>query len=157
MRPEDLGFLGLMRRAGKLAAGEEGVRQAVRAGKAKLILLASDASSNAQKRAEDFSVRARVPLLVMQEDKATLGNAAGVAGGVMFAVCDEGFAASLQRPVQQPVSKRIIERIKRDTGVSNRRDSGAKSPERKKAVLIGNPDRDRQESAHGYDDEIPDL
>ena len=55
MRPEDLGFLGLMRRAGKLSAGEEGVRQSVRAGKAKLILLASDASPNAQKRAEDFS------------------------------------------------------------------------------------------------------
>ena len=100
MRPEDLGFLGLMRRAGKLAAGEEGVRQAVRAGKAKLILLASDASSNAQKRAKDFSDRVRVPLLVMLEDKATLGNAAGVAGGVMFAVCDEGFAASLQKKLQ---------------------------------------------------------
>ena len=65
MRPEDLGFLGLMRRAGKLSAGEEGVRQSVRAGKAKLILLASDASPNAQKRAEGFSAHARVPLLVM--------------------------------------------------------------------------------------------
>ena len=59
MRPEALGFLGLMRRAGKLSAGEEGVRQSVRAGKAKLILLASDASPNAQKRAEDFSDRCR--------------------------------------------------------------------------------------------------
>ena len=40
---------------------------------------------------------------------------------------------------------------------SGRKDSGAKPPERKKAVLIGDPDRDRQESAYGYDDEIPDL
>ena len=105
MRPEDLSFLGLMRRAGKLSAGEEGVRQSVRAGKAKLILLASDASPNAQKRAEDFSAHARVPLLVMSEDKATLGRAAGVAGGAMFAVCDESFAASLQKKLQKENSK----------------------------------------------------
>ncbi|MBQ3802283.1 MAG: ribosomal L7Ae/L30e/S12e/Gadd45 family protein [Oscillospiraceae bacterium] len=105
MRPEDLGFLGLMRRAGKLSAGEEGVRQSVRAGKAKLILLASDSSPNAQKRAEDFSAHARIPLLVMSEDKATLGRAAGVAGGAMFAVCDEGFAASLQKKLQTENNK----------------------------------------------------
>ena len=81
MRPEDLGFLGLMRRAGKLSAGEEGVRQSVRAGKAKLILLASDSSPNAQKRAEDFSAHARVPLLVMSEDKATGQSNAWPCGG----------------------------------------------------------------------------
>ena len=100
MKPDALGLLGLMRRAGKLAAGEEGVRQAVRAGKAKLVLLASDASANAQKRAEGFAAQAKVPLVELAADKAALCCAAGVAGGAMFAVCDAGFAAALLKKLQ---------------------------------------------------------
>ena len=100
MKPDALGLLGLMRRAGQLATGEEGVRQAVRAGKAKLILLASDASQNAKERAEGFASRAQVPLQVLPADKATLSRAAGVAGGAMFAACDDGFAAALQKKLQ---------------------------------------------------------
>ena len=57
MQSELLRFLGLMRRAGKLSVGEEGTGQAARAGKAKLILLASDASPNACDRAEGFARR----------------------------------------------------------------------------------------------------
>ena len=107
MKPDALGLLGLMRRAGKLAAGEEGVRQAARAGKAKLILLASDASSNARKRAEGFAAQGQVPLLVLQADKAELCCAAGVAGGAMFAVCDNGFAAALQKKLQAETDDEI--------------------------------------------------
>ena len=65
MQAELMGFLGLMRRAGKLSAGEDGVRQVVRKHSAKLILLASDASPNAQKRAEGFAESAGVPLVKM--------------------------------------------------------------------------------------------
>ena len=92
MRRDDLRFLGLIRRAGKLSIGEENIRQAVRAGKARLILLAEDASQNAEKRAGTFAERANVPLLRLDEDKDTLCRALGVNGGAMFAVCDPGFA-----------------------------------------------------------------
>ena len=95
MQAERLRFLGLMRRAGKLSVGEEGTGQAVRAGKAELILLASDASENARDRAESFAGRAEVPLLRLHADKASLASALGVAGGAMAAVCDRGFAHAL--------------------------------------------------------------
>ena len=109
MKPDALGLLGLMRRAGKLAAGEDGVRQAVRAGKAKLILLASDASQNAKDRAEGFATRSQISLQVLPADKATLSQAAGVAGGAMFAVCDEGFAAALQKKLQtDPAAEQTV-------------------------------------------------
>ena len=97
MTGEVLGLLGLMRRAGKLSAGEEGVRQAVRAGKAELILLAADASPNAEKRAESFAARMGKPLLRLDAEKAVLCRAAGVQGGAMFEVCDAGFAEALQK------------------------------------------------------------
>ncbi len=83
-----------MRRAGKLSAGEDGVRQAVRKRTANLILLASDASDNALKRAEGFAEAAQVPLIRLDEDKDTLCRALGVNGGALFAVCDPGFANS---------------------------------------------------------------
>ena len=54
MREKTLKFLGLMRRANALQVGENNTGEAVRAGKAKLLLLASDASENAKKRAESF-------------------------------------------------------------------------------------------------------
>ena len=100
MRDDILGFLGLMRRAGKLGTGEEGTRQAVHAGKATLILCAEDASENAKKRAADFAAHAGVPLVCLDEKKAVLAGAIGVAGGSMFAVCDAGFAKALQNKLQ---------------------------------------------------------
>ena len=95
MQSELLRFLGLMRRAGKLSIGEEGTGQAARAGKAKLILLARDASDNARDRAEGFARRGGTPLVRIYADKAALASALGVAGGAMAAVCDAGFARAL--------------------------------------------------------------
>ena len=91
MQDDLLKTLGLMRRAGKLSAGEDGVRQAVRKRTARLILVAADASENAVKRAEGFAEAAQVPLICLDADKDTLCRALGVNGGAMFAVCDEGF------------------------------------------------------------------
>ena len=92
MQADLLKTLGLMRRAGKLSTGEEGVRQAARKRTARLILLACDASDNALKRAQGFADTAKVPLVRLDEDKDSLCRALGVNGGAMFAVCDEGFA-----------------------------------------------------------------
>ena len=91
MQDDLLKTLGLMRRAGKLSAGEDGVRQAVRKRSARLILVAADASENAVKRAEGFAEAAQVPLIRLDAEKDTLCRALGVNGGAMFAVCDEGF------------------------------------------------------------------
>ena len=50
-------YLGLARKGGMLAVGEEGSGTAIAAGKGRLLMLAADASPNAQKRAAGFSVR----------------------------------------------------------------------------------------------------
>ena len=92
MQADLLKTLGLMRRAGKLNAGEDGVRQAVRKHTAKLILVAADASDNALKRAQGFADASHAPLIRLDENKDALCRALGVNGGAMFAVCDPGFA-----------------------------------------------------------------
>ena len=100
MSAETLRFLGLMRRAGRLSVGEEGTAQAVRAGKACLLLLASDASPNARKRAEAFAFRKNLPIVTLETDKAALSDALGIPASAMFAVCDQGFAQALQEKLR---------------------------------------------------------
>lgn len=91
----DLRILGLARRAGKAEIGEEAVGKAARGGKVRLILLASDASGNAAKRAEGFGFTAKAPVVVLEVPKTELGRALGLAGPAMAAVTDTGLAAAL--------------------------------------------------------------
>ena len=100
MSDDVLGFLGLMRRAGKLSNGEDGTRQAVRSGKAVLILLAADASANTEKKAAALADSRQLPLIRLSADKETLSSALGVAGGAVFAVCDRGFSQALQKKLR---------------------------------------------------------
>ena len=62
MREKLLSLLGLMRRANAIAVGEVNTGSAARAGKAKLLLLAADASENARHRAEGFAAGRGLPL-----------------------------------------------------------------------------------------------
>lgn len=97
MKDKLLGFLGLMRRANAITVGEENSGAAVKTGKARLLLLASDASDNARRRAEAFVFGRDVPLLRLPLTKEELAGCTGVSGGSMAAVNDAGFAAALVR------------------------------------------------------------
>ena len=67
-------YLGLMRKAGRIALGEHDAGAAARAGKACLLLLAQDASDNARKRAEGFAHAAQAPLLRLPYTKQALSD-----------------------------------------------------------------------------------
>ena len=54
MREKALNLLGLMRKANAVQIGETDAGAAARAGSAKLLILASDASDNAKSRAKGF-------------------------------------------------------------------------------------------------------
>jgi ribosomal protein L7Ae-like RNA K-turn-binding protein len=87
-----LSALGMAARAGKLASGDEPVLRAIRGGKAKLVVVAADASEKAKKKYEDkcrtYGVR-RIEAF----DRRTLGAAIGKAERVVAAVLDAGLAA----------------------------------------------------------------
>jgi ribosomal protein L7Ae-like RNA K-turn-binding protein len=71
-----LGLLGLSRKAGKLAYGEEQVRDMVASGKCRVIFLASDAGDATRRKVERHDIR--VPVLTLPWDRETLGNAIGI-------------------------------------------------------------------------------
>ncbi len=84
------GSLGLCRRAGKLWIGAEISADAVKRGKTKLVILASDASENPEKKIAAVAAHhgARVEKGVL--DRAALGHAVGKGGAVAaVAVGDE--------------------------------------------------------------------
>ena len=90
-----LGFLGLMRRAGALAIGAEDAYDAVRMGRARLLLVAADASKNTRDGLQNALGERAIPLLPLEESKARLGEAVGVKECAAMAVLDTGFALAL--------------------------------------------------------------
>ena len=89
-----LAALGLALRGGNLAVGEEPVAEACRTGKARVVLLASDAAGNTARRATRLAGE-NVPLVPLPRDKSQVGFALGRGSCAMLALTDAGFAASL--------------------------------------------------------------
>jgi ribosomal protein L7Ae-like RNA K-turn-binding protein len=78
-------------RAGKLISGEELVLEAVRNGKAKAVILSSDASENTTKRMTDKCSFYNVPLHVAFT-RSQIGEAIGKEERVVVAITDQGFS-----------------------------------------------------------------
>lgn len=89
-----LSMLALTKKAGSLEIGEEASGALVRSGKARLLVLAADASGNAQRRAEGFVYGTNTPLITLPFTKLELSNTLGKAGCSMAAFSDVGLAAS---------------------------------------------------------------
>ncbi len=87
-------MLGLAMRAGKLAFGEGAVRDSIRGGIAKAVIVAGDGSDNTRKRISDNCSFYKVPYFE-HSDRFALGNAVGKEFAVVISVNDEGFAKVL--------------------------------------------------------------
>lgn len=95
MADKALNYIGIMRKAGACATGETDSGAACRAGKAKLLMLAADASENARSRARGFVYGRGVPLLTLPYDKADLAGILGRGATSMLAVTDLGLAEAI--------------------------------------------------------------
>ncbi len=93
-RAKLLPLLGFAQKAGKLASGEVAVEHAVRAGKARLVLIAADASDNTKKSYRDLAAYHQV---AYHEglSKDELGHATGRPSRAALAVTDAGFAKAI--------------------------------------------------------------
>ena len=85
------GMLGLAMRAGKVASGEFATEKAVKEYRAYLVIVASDASENTQKKFRNMCQYYKVPYLVF-ETKEELGSIIGKEYRASLAVCDKNFA-----------------------------------------------------------------
>lgn len=118
-----LRYFGIARKAGFLELGEENTGVAVRGGKAKAVFLASDASDNAQRRAEGFVYGRSVPLLHVSYTKEAISQATGKGGCSMAAVTDIGLASTIVSALAEAEPERFAEA---ETVLAARRDKAKK-------------------------------
>ena len=129
-----LGMLGLARRAGKLAFGDELVRQLCADHKARCVLVAADAGESTAKKAAVYAARANVPCIILPHGKDELGAAIGKNGCAVCALSDIGMAAAAigklaaQHPQYEAVAAQLGEKNVR---IQSRR--GKKKPRNREA------------------------
>lgn len=120
MPDKALNYIGIMRKAGACATGETDSGAACRGGKAKLLLLAADASENARHRAEGFVYGRGVPLVTLPYDKADLAGILGRGATSMLAVTDLGLADAIVKALAAgnetygDVSATLSEKLKKE-------------------------------------------
>ena len=91
-----IGYLGLATKAGKLVSGEFMTEKSVKEGKAKVVIVAGDASDNTKKMFYNMCKFYEVPLY-FYGTKDELGHAIGKAMRSSLAITDENFAKSVTK------------------------------------------------------------
>lgn len=97
-----LSLIGLARKAGKVALGEGPSKDAVRFGKAKLVIIAEDASDNTKKSITDSCKFYNVKYYIAFT-KESLGHAVGNSINAAATILDDGFAATIEKHLQQSI------------------------------------------------------
>ena len=88
-----LGMLGLSRRAGRLACGEDAVSAMVAEGKGRAIFIAEDIGEATRRKVMRHD--ARVPVFMLPCSREMLGNAIGMPGCAVCALSDMGMASAI--------------------------------------------------------------
>ena len=89
-------MIGLCRRANRLGCGAAAVTDAIKTGRARLVLLSMDASERTKKQIRDKCAYRSVPLCPLPFPGKWLGAACGMAELSACAVLDPEFARALQ-------------------------------------------------------------
>lgn len=99
-----LSMLGLARKAGKIASGEFQTEEALKKDRARLVIMAGDASDNTKKKFRNMSDWHHVRYIVLS-DRATLGSCIGCGSRSSIAVLDPGFAQAFLHALGQDADR----------------------------------------------------
>lgn len=94
--------IGLCQRAGKAQSGAFAAENAIRGGKAKLVLLEETASEATKTHYEQMCAAHGVPMRIVD----TVGRAIGKESRIVMAVTDAGFRDMIERAMQNTDEKR---------------------------------------------------
>ena len=97
-----LNYLGLARKAGRIELGEEPVGAVARAKKARLILVARDATDHTWRRAKSFVAESEQICLRVPYTKDELGQAIGRTELALAAFTDPALALAFVKALDQP-------------------------------------------------------
>ena len=95
-----LSLIGLAMKAGRCTSGEMMTERETKSGRARLVIIASDASENTKKKFRDMCKFYKVPIYIYG-DKDTLGHAMGKEFRASLAILDEGFARGILKELKK--------------------------------------------------------
>ncbi len=99
-----LNYLGIARKSGGIETGEDNSSGLVKAGKARVLLVASDTSDGAKRRAEGYVYETNTILVETPFTKDEIAGITGKSGCSMAAITDLGLAAAFLKALadEQP-------------------------------------------------------
>ena len=97
-----LGLLSISRKGGNIVLGEEQVGAQARAGRARLVILASDAGGHTVRRAKSFVAGTAQPLLTVSFTRDELGDALGTTSCAIAAITDVRLAQAFVKTLGEP-------------------------------------------------------
>lgn len=103
-----LNYLALARKAGFAELGEEPVGAAARMGRARLVVVASDAGDHTWRRAKSFVDGTRQQLIRLPFTKDEMGFAIGRTSLAIAAITDIGLAKSLVEALGAPEQNKAV-------------------------------------------------
>ena len=99
---KSLGLLSISRKGGNIVLGEEQVGAQARAGRARLVVLASDAGGHTVRRARSFVEGTAQPLLTIPFTRDELGDALGTTSCAIAAITDVRLAQAFVKTLGEP-------------------------------------------------------
>ena len=97
-----LNYLALARKAGRIELGEEPVGSAARAQKARLVVVASDASDHTWRRAKSFVAGTQQQCIRLPYSKDEIGAAVGRTSLAIAAFTDPAMALAMLKALPEP-------------------------------------------------------
>ena len=126
-----LSYLALARKAGRVELGEEPVGGAARAQKARLVIVANDATDHTLRRAKSFVAGTEQICLQVPFSKDALGQAVGRSSLALAAFTDPALALSFVQALGQPERyKTELESLSRRAQRIRQRQKEAKAHEK---------------------------
>lgn len=101
-RDKSLGLLSISRKGGNIVLGEEQTGAMARAGRARLLLVASDAGAHTVRRAKSFIAGTAQPMLVVPYTRDELGDALGTTTCALAAITDVRLAQAFVKTLGEP-------------------------------------------------------
>ena len=124
-----LNYLSLARKGGLAELGEEPVGAAARAGKAYVILVASDASDHTWRRAKSYAAGTEQQCIRLANTKDEMGFAVGRTSLAIAAITDVQLALALVKALPK-ADAQVLEVLSAKAAKAKKRRSEAKAHER---------------------------
>ena len=136
-----LNYLALARKAGRIELGEEPVGAAARAQKARLVVVAEDATDHTWRRAQSFVAGSEQICLRVPYNKDLLGQAVGRTALALAAFTDPAMALAFVKALGQPEKyATALESLEKRTKRIQQRQKEAKAHDKNKRMGKGKRD-----------------